>query len=127
MDELKACDPSAVADSLTEMELGKGLVMIGLDGAHDLTSPTMLGGRSQMVMVYVDGVDQHYARAQEAGAQIVMALQDSPGETGGTRRWTSKDTGGTSPSTSATYPRRNELRRLTDWALSCVAQAVDRR
>ena len=44
-----------------------------------------------------------------------------------TSRWTSKDTGGTSPSTSATYPRRNELRRLTDLALSCVAQAADGR
>ena len=77
--------------SLTEMELGKGLVMIGLDGAHDLTSPTRLGGRSQMVMVYVDGVDQHYARAQEAGAQIVMALQDQPW---GDRRYEALDVEG---------------------------------
>ncbi len=49
------------------MEFGAGLVMIGTDGAHDLASPTKLGGGSQMVMVYVDEVDKHYARAKEAG------------------------------------------------------------
>ncbi len=77
--------------SLTEMELGKGLVMIGSDGAHDLASPTMLGGGSQMVMVYVDEVDKHYARAKEAGAQIVMALEDQPW---GDRRYEALDVEG---------------------------------
>ena len=64
--------------SLTEMEFGAGLVMIGTDGAHDLASPATLGGMSQMVMVYVDHVDEHHARAKEAGAQVVMALEDQP-------------------------------------------------
>ncbi|MFQ5698382.1 MAG: VOC family protein [Myxococcota bacterium] len=64
--------------SLTEMELGAGLVMIGTAGSHDLQSPSMLGGRTQMVMAYVDGVDAHYERARKAGARIVMELQDQP-------------------------------------------------
>ena len=64
--------------SLTEMELGAGLVMIGAAGNHALESPTKLGGGSQMVMAYVDGVDEHYAMAKQAGAEIVMELQDQP-------------------------------------------------
>jgi uncharacterized glyoxalase superfamily protein PhnB len=64
--------------SLTEMELGTGLVMIGTAGAHELESPAALGGRTQMVMAYVDRVDEHYARAEAAGAKIVMELRDQP-------------------------------------------------
>ena len=64
--------------SLTDMELGAGLVMIGTAGAHDLESPATLGGRTQMVIVYVDDVDGHYARAKEAGARIAIELQDQP-------------------------------------------------
>ena len=59
--------------SLAEMELGAGLVMIGTAGAHDLESPAALGGRTQMVIVYVDDVDGHYARAKQAGARIVIS------------------------------------------------------
>jgi uncharacterized glyoxalase superfamily protein PhnB len=64
--------------TLTEMELGAGLVMIGSAGAHGLQSPEALGGRSQMVMAYVEDVDAHYRRAQEAGARIVSELRDQP-------------------------------------------------
>ena len=64
--------------SLTEMELGSGLVMIGTAGAHALESPSTLGGGSQMVMVYVDDVDAHCARARDEGARIVMELRDQP-------------------------------------------------
>jgi len=63
---------------ITEMELGAGLVMIGTAGTHDLESPEQLGGRSQMVIAYVDRIDEHHERAREAGAEIVMALQDQP-------------------------------------------------
>lgn len=63
---------------LTEMELGSGLVMIGTAGVHELESPQKLGGRSQMVMAYVDDVDAHCERAKQAGAQIVMELAERP-------------------------------------------------
>ena len=64
--------------SLAEMVLGAGRVMIGAAGNHDLESPLVLGGINQMAMVYVDRVDDHYARAREAGARIVMELADQP-------------------------------------------------
>lgn len=64
--------------TLTDLELGQGLVMVGKAGAHDLASPAQLGGRTQMVMVYVDQVEQHYVRAREAGARIVMELAEQP-------------------------------------------------
>jgi len=64
--------------ALTELELGAGIVMIGRDGAHGLASPATLGGRSQMVMAYVDDVDAHHARAVAAGARVEMPLADQP-------------------------------------------------
>ena len=64
--------------SLTEMELGRGLVMVGTAGVHDLESPHALGGANQMVMAYVDDVDAHYERAKRAGARIVMELREQP-------------------------------------------------
>lgn len=77
--------------TLTEMELGAGLIMIGTSGAHDLESPSTLGGRTQMVMVYVDGVDEHHSRATRAGAKIVMELRDQPW---GDRRYEALDVEG---------------------------------
>ncbi len=62
----------------TEMELGAGLVMVSKEGGHELSSPTALGGRTQMVMAYVANVDEHFAEAKSAGARIVMELEDQP-------------------------------------------------
>lgn len=64
--------------ALTDMALGAGRVMIGTAGNHDLESPETLGRGSQMVIAYVDGVDAHYERAQQAGARIAMKLTDMP-------------------------------------------------
>jgi uncharacterized glyoxalase superfamily protein PhnB len=77
--------------SLTEMELGAGLVMIGTAGAHDLESPATVGKGTQMVIVYVDDVDRHYARAREAGSRIVMELREQPW---GDRRYEALDVEG---------------------------------
>lgn len=63
---------------LTEMELGAGLVAIGADSAHGLASPATLGGRTQMVIAYVNDIDGHHARARQAGAEIVTELGDQP-------------------------------------------------
>lgn len=76
---------------LTEMELGTGRVMIGAAGVHDLESPATLGGRTQMVMAYVDDVDAHCERARQAGASIVMELRDQPW---GDRRYEALDVEG---------------------------------
>lgn len=63
---------------LTEMTLGAGRVMVGGEGSHDLASPDTVGGRTQMVIAYVDGVDAHHDRAKAAGARIVTELRDQP-------------------------------------------------
>ena len=63
---------------LTEMRLGAGQVMIGGEEGHGLASPASVGGRTQMVMAYVDRIDEHCARAKAAGAEIAMELADRP-------------------------------------------------
>jgi PhnB protein len=73
-----------------EMEAGKGLIMIAsptpdYDGPlkHRIycerakrwsTVPWVIDG----VLVYVDDIDAHYARAKEEGARILSALEDGP-------------------------------------------------
>lgn len=76
---------------LTEMKVGAGLVMIGAAGSHDLESPVTLGGRTQMVIAYVDDVDAHHSRAKQAGATIVNELRDMPW---GDRRYEALDAEG---------------------------------
>ncbi len=63
---------------LAWLEVGDGVVMIGRAGEqrHGLHSPLETGITTAMVNVYVDDIDAHYRRAQEEGAQIVMALED---------------------------------------------------
>jgi len=63
---------------LTEMELGSGLLMLGREGNHGLSSPASLEGSTQMAIVYVDDVDAHHERAVRAGATVVMPLADQP-------------------------------------------------
>ena len=70
----------------SELRFGDGLVMVGEEriGAAsrfgvDMKSPlSVAGATTQGLMVYVDDVDAHCARAREAGARIVdpPALHD---------------------------------------------------
>ena len=62
----------------SELALAGGLVMVGQarDGAArrfdtDLRSPLDAGCNTQHLMVYVDDVDAHCAKARQAGARIV--------------------------------------------------------
>ncbi|MHC5010863.1 MAG: VOC family protein [Planctomycetota bacterium] len=50
------------------------LATVVLDAEH--ASPKKLRARHSMVMVYVDDVDAHYARAKAAGAKITRKLAD---------------------------------------------------
>lgn len=56
-----------------EMMYGDGVVMIGTEWADWTRSPASLGGKNtQRVHVRIDsGIDEHYARAQAAGAKVV--------------------------------------------------------
>ncbi len=64
------------AVTLTEMDVCDSRIMVGLAGNHDVDSPRSLGGRSGMLVVYVDDVDRHHERARAAGATIVVELAD---------------------------------------------------
>jgi len=58
-----------------EMELADGVVMMGCPGP-DYRNPKRLGHKTQMVHVYVDDVDAHYAHAKAAGAKIIAEPTD---------------------------------------------------
>ena len=61
-----------------EMSHGDGIVMIGGEWADLTRSPASLGGKNtQRVHVRIDrGIDEHCARARQAGAKIVMEPAD---------------------------------------------------
>ena len=64
---------------LTEMQLNGHRVMLGSEGNHGQSSPASLDGvNTQMLVVYVGDADAHHQRAAEAGAEIVMALNNAP-------------------------------------------------
>lgn len=69
----------------SELSYGDGLIMVGRERQGDeqkfganFLSPLSAGGNTQNLMIYVDDVDAHCARAREAGARIVEepALHD---------------------------------------------------
>jgi uncharacterized glyoxalase superfamily protein PhnB len=57
----------------SELTLGGGVIMVGSEGRRPLrNSPRSIGDvNTQSLMVYVDNVDAHCARARAAGAQIL--------------------------------------------------------
>jgi uncharacterized glyoxalase superfamily protein PhnB len=61
-----------------EMTHEEGVVMIGAEWADWTRSPASLGGmNTQRVHVRIrQGIDEHFARARRAGAQIVNELTD---------------------------------------------------
>jgi uncharacterized glyoxalase superfamily protein PhnB len=61
-----------------EMTYGDGVVMIGSEWADWTRSPASLGGKNtQRIHVRVArGIDEHCARARQAGARIVMEPAD---------------------------------------------------
>lgn len=63
---------------LAWLEFGAGLVMIGHvnEDVHRIRSPRDVGGATTMIMVEVDDVDAHYARAVAEGAEITRSLED---------------------------------------------------
>jgi uncharacterized glyoxalase superfamily protein PhnB len=58
-----------------ELELADGVVMLGCPGP-DYRNPARLGGVTQNIYVYVDGVDEHFERAKRAGAKILSEPAD---------------------------------------------------
>lgn len=67
----------------SELTFGEGVLMVSQEGGgkrpeHPGRSPRSVGGaNTQQVMIYVDDVDAHHARAKQAGARITYEPQDS--------------------------------------------------
>jgi len=61
---------------LAWMEVGDALITLSTSGGHDRTSPRIAGAITQSLKVYVDGIDQHFARAKAAGATIISEPSD---------------------------------------------------
>lgn len=61
-----------------EMTYGDGVVMIGSEWADWTRSPASLGGKNtQRIHVRIErGIDEHCARARQAGAKILMEPAD---------------------------------------------------
>ena len=57
-----------------------GMVMVGSirDDELQMRPPCDLGGVTQSIYIVVEDADAHYARAVEAGAEIVRELEDTP-------------------------------------------------
>jgi len=62
----------------SELSYGDGLIMVGQERLGEnarfgtaMLSPLTAGGVTQSLMIYVDDVDAHCARARAAGARIV--------------------------------------------------------
>ena len=57
-----------------------GMVMLGSirDDELQMRAPCDLGGVTQSIYIVVEDTDAHYARAVEAGAEIVRELEDTP-------------------------------------------------
>ena len=62
-----------------ELSFGNGMVMLGAarDNGLPMVSPQAAGGNTQGIYVAVKDADAAYARAQAAGAEIVMAIRDT--------------------------------------------------
>ena len=58
------------------MQAGAGVIMLGCPGA-DYKCPKRLGRVTQNLYVYVDDVERHFASAQQAGAEILSAPEDT--------------------------------------------------
>ena len=61
---------------LTQVAVAGVGVMIGMAGGHGIASPLTAGTTTQALMVYVDDLDGHCARARAAGAEIVSEPAD---------------------------------------------------
>ena len=62
----------------SHVRLGDTLLMLDSPGAHNVLSPRAAGGVTHLVVITVDNVDAHHARAAAAGATILTPPSDHP-------------------------------------------------
>lgn len=60
-----------------EIKIGDSVVMLADEMPnHDFKSPRSIGGSPISLLLYVENVDQVFARAKEAGAKVIRDLQN---------------------------------------------------
>jgi uncharacterized glyoxalase superfamily protein PhnB len=80
------------AGCVQHAEMRIGDVLVELSAAHgEYATPRRLGKHSQSLIVLVDDVDDHHARARAAGAAIITEPTDTPW---GLRQYTVDDLAG---------------------------------
>jgi uncharacterized glyoxalase superfamily protein PhnB len=60
-----------------EMRLSDGVIMLG-DPGESYKAPRQHDDLHSSLVVYVDGVDDHYGRAKDAGAEVISEPADTP-------------------------------------------------
>ncbi|WP_420798846.1 VOC family protein [Geothrix limicola] len=61
-----------------QLKLGENIVMLGsVRPEESMTSPNSLGASTQAIYVFVDHLDEHFERAQSAGAEIISPPRDT--------------------------------------------------
>ncbi len=73
----------AVADdagqvSRSHVRFGDTVLMLDKPGAHGLLSPAEAGGLTHVVVIEVEDLDTHHARAVEGGATILVGPAERP-------------------------------------------------
>jgi uncharacterized glyoxalase superfamily protein PhnB len=75
-----------------KVRTGKGIILVGAGmeafGTRAVPDPELV---SAMIYVYVENLDEHYARAKAAGARI---REEPHSHFGGNRQYTASDPGG---------------------------------
>ena len=62
----------------SHVRLGDTVLLLDSPGAHGVRSPRAVGGVTHLVVITVDDVDAHHARAVAAGATVVVPPHDRP-------------------------------------------------
>ena len=78
-----------------QLRYGASVLMIGTaeDDFMNMKSPKAAGGVTQGIYVHVDDIEAHHDRARAAGAEIIMALEDTEY---GSREYAARDIEGQS-------------------------------
>jgi uncharacterized glyoxalase superfamily protein PhnB len=79
----------------SEIVYGEGLLMVAGSGSRPFfKSPGQAGGNTQSLMIFVDDLDAHYARAKAHGAEI---FQEPKVSDYGEEYWTDRSYGAIDP------------------------------
>lgn len=60
------------------VRLGDTVLMLDKPGEHDVLSPRAAGGVTHLVVINVEDVDEHHARAASGGATVLVPPSDRP-------------------------------------------------